>query len=603
MTVDGPGRQNGLQKEKPPADGGLSYSAGPTGGLERRPHDAAGHYVVAREGKARGRAQDAPAEDAGGQASRAAARTHAARTHAVRTQEAAANGPDAGSGGAPEGAAAKAAAPARLVVGPGAVPAGAEGGLEGGGARQAPGGSVRGGLMAAAGLLAGKAAQASHSGLGDKDDEAEPLEKGKAALQQADRARVRHMAGRKGPGKAKRAAQRRAEKRLGAEKWSKGSAAKRAQKAQKRARKKARKTARPTGARLGWLYRLLGGGTAVAALLVAVVFFLVLVTSLGASQRPAGPGLDGVPDYITSEMIEAALDAQELYGHPAGATIAQIIAESGQGDHLSGLATQDHNLFGMKYAPSQLAHPEVSGHRDYETGEQNADGTYTTVTASFTSFVGDRECIIFRSRVFLQYSNYAGNALIQQAIAERSSDRMAEGLKDAGWATSISYVQTLKRILSEYDLYRLDHMTADDYRRAAQGAGPGSQAGGGVLGNPCPAGTVTSGFGMRDGAMHNGTDFGAPEGTPYYAAEAGVVVNATYDGGWNGGAGNWVVIDHGGGLKTVYMHSSKVYVSVGQRVERGQNIGAVGNTGDSYGAHLHFEVRVNGAAVDPLGYL
>ena len=132
-----------------------------------------------------------------------------------------------------------------------------------------------------------------------------------------------------------------------------------------------------------------------------------------------------------------------------------------------------------------------------------------------------------------------------------------------------------------------------------------TDTGSGIFCHPCPSGTLSSGFGYRDfdSSFHKGIDLACAEGTPYYAAESGTVIYATYDGGYNGGAGNWIVISHGNGLVTKYMHSSAVYVSVGQHVTRGENIGAVGNTGDSYGAHLHFQVEVNGTAVSPWTYL
>ena len=134
---------------------------------------------------------------------------------------------------------------------------------------------------------------------------------------------------------------------------------------------------------------------------------------------------------------------------------------------------------------------------------------------------------------------------------------------------------------------------------------PAQATGTGAFTHPCPSASISSTFGYRDfdGAFHKGLDLAAPEGTPYYAADSGTVIYATYDGGYNGGAGNWIVISHGNGIVTKYMHSSAVYVSVGEAVSRGQNIGAVGNTGESFGAHLHFQVEVNGAAVDPLGYI
>jgi len=94
-------------------------------------------------------------------------------------------------------------------------------------------------------------------------------------------------------------------------------------------------------------------------------------------------------------------------------------------------------------------------------------------------------------------------------------------------------------------------------------------------------------------------DFAAPTGTPIYAAQSGTVTTARY----SGNAGNMIVINHGDGLVTIYMHCHAMYVSAGQRVEKGQNIAIVGNTGNSTGPHLHFQVELNGTPVNPLGYL
>jgi murein DD-endopeptidase MepM/ murein hydrolase activator NlpD len=113
------------------------------------------------------------------------------------------------------------------------------------------------------------------------------------------------------------------------------------------------------------------------------------------------------------------------------------------------------------------------------------------------------------------------------------------------------------------------------------------------------SGPVVSPFGMRWGRMHEGIDISAGSGSPVAAAAAGTVISAGYLGGY----GNLVVIDHGGGLATAYAHLSGYAVGGGQSVSQGQVVGYVGCTGHCYGPHLHFEVRVNGAAVDPLGYL
>ena len=112
-------------------------------------------------------------------------------------------------------------------------------------------------------------------------------------------------------------------------------------------------------------------------------------------------------------------------------------------------------------------------------------------------------------------------------------------------------------------------------------------------------GVLTSGFGLRWGRMHEGIDIGAPTGTPIRAAAAGRIIYAGYN---SGGYGNLTMIDHGNGLSTAYAHQSAIYVSGGS-VSQGTVIGAVGSTGSSTGPHLHFEVRVNGSPVDPLGYL
>ncbi len=112
-------------------------------------------------------------------------------------------------------------------------------------------------------------------------------------------------------------------------------------------------------------------------------------------------------------------------------------------------------------------------------------------------------------------------------------------------------------------------------------------------------GVLTSNYGWRWGRMHEGIDIAVSNGTPVVAAAAGTVIVA----GWMGGYGNLVVVDHGGGVSTAYGHNTSVAVGVGQQVAQGQLIAYSGNTGHSTGPHVHFEVRINGAAVDPLGYL
>lgn len=112
-------------------------------------------------------------------------------------------------------------------------------------------------------------------------------------------------------------------------------------------------------------------------------------------------------------------------------------------------------------------------------------------------------------------------------------------------------------------------------------------------------GSVTSGFGFRWGSLHAGIDIANGVGTPIRAAKAGTIILA----GWNGGYGNAIVIDHGGGLSTLYAHMTRLRASQGQRVDQGDLIGDMGSTGNSTGSHLHFETRVGGGAQDPTRFL
>ena len=129
---------------------------------------------------------------------------------------------------------------------------------------------------------------------------------------------------------------------------------------------------------------------------------------------------------------------------------------------------------------------------------------------------------------------------------------------------------------------------------------------GGALGWPVPGySTISSNFGYRIhpitgvSKLHAGIDVAAPAGATVVAANSGTVIVATYSESY----GNYVIIDHGGGLTTLYAHNTSLTVSAGQTVKKGRQIATVGTTGYSTGNHLHFEVRKNGTPVDPMGYL
>ena len=123
---------------------------------------------------------------------------------------------------------------------------------------------------------------------------------------------------------------------------------------------------------------------------------------------------------------------------------------------------------------------------------------------------------------------------------------------------------------------------------------------------PVRTAAFTSGYGVRSdpfrgaAAMHAGIDLAGPVGTPIYATADGVVSDAGYN---SGGYGNLVKIDHGRGIETRYGHLSSIMVSPGQRITRGQQIGRMGSTGRSTGSHLHYEVRIDGRAVNPIPFM
>jgi murein DD-endopeptidase MepM/ murein hydrolase activator NlpD len=192
----------------------------------------------------------------------------------------------------------------------------------------------------------------------------------------------------------------------------------------------------------------------------------------------------------------------------------------------------------------------------------------------------------------------------QQGVVSRlvaSRDALVAARRDKS-ATLASIRDDRASTLAEIDaLEEQSAVLAERIRQAQQQSSSVPvvvSSGSGVLGWPV-SGPVTSGFGLRWGRMHEGIDIAVAEGTPVRAAGAGTVIYA----GWMGGYGNLVVVDHGNGLSTAYAHNSSLGVGVGQSVTAGQVVSYSGNTGNSTGPHVHFEVRVNGSAVDPLGYL
>jgi murein DD-endopeptidase MepM/ murein hydrolase activator NlpD len=192
--------------------------------------------------------------------------------------------------------------------------------------------------------------------------------------------------------------------------------------------------------------------------------------------------------------------------------------------------------------------------------------------------------------------------------AARDAQASATAAADAEAAHEESLLESLRGQRSAYERrireqQRESDEIADLLRR--RGSGGATISGHGSLSSPLANPIITSTFGYRvhpifgDRRLHSGIDLRASSGTPIKAAAPGEVVFA----GWRGGYGNCTIVDHGGGVATLYAHQSALKVAPGDEVSRGQVIGAAGATGNATGPHLHFEVRVNGVPVDPLPYL
>ena len=185
-------------------------------------------------------------------------------------------------------------------------------------------------------------------------------------------------------------------------------------------------------------------------------------------------------------------------------------------------------------------------------------------------------------------------AVRDRLAASRDAAAVAETAKEAALG---EIRETESALAEEIETLEAESAALAATIRAAGSVSTGAPSASGLVWPV--SGPVTSGFGPRWGRMHEGIDIAVPEGTSVGAAAAGVVIYA----GWLGGYGNLVVVDHGGGLSTAYAHNSGLVAAVGDSVSQGAVIAYSGNTGNSSGPHVHFEVRVNGSAVDPLGYL
>jgi peptidoglycan DL-endopeptidase CwlO len=187
-----------------------------------------------------------------------------------------------------------------------------------------------------------------------------------------------------------------------------------------------------------------------------------------------------------------------------------------------------------------------------------------------------------------------------QLVDRRDAFARVRSSKSVALASTRQSRQHLEGDLAalEKENARIQAQLASAQNGSAPGAaGPIKPGSGGLI---WPVnGPIVSPFGMRWGRLHAGVDIAVPSGTPVHAAKSGRVLIA----GWVSGYGNYTCIGHGGGLSTCYGHQERINVSVGQSVSQGQVIGLSDCTGHCFGPHVHFETRINGVPVNPMGYL
>jgi murein DD-endopeptidase MepM/ murein hydrolase activator NlpD len=289
--------------------------------------------------------------------------------------------------------------------------------------------------------------------------------------------------------------------------------------------------------------------------------------NLGSAQSR----LAGTEARMTDLRAKASGAAVRAYVHPGGDTLLEIVRAKDLGEASRRQALLAHVVSSDRDIVDQMR----SARQDQQFEKENLVQA-AGVAAERKKAAADKLAGLEKAR--------NDQVRLKSALDERITEVTAEVAALSREEATLSNLIRARQLPAEAT-------DAPDNAPAAKVSGSG------II---WPAqGTVTSGFGYRWGALHAGIDIANNQGTPVRAAKAGTVILA----GWNGGYGNCIVIDHGGGFSTLYGHNVRLRVSEGQRVSQGELIADMGSTGNSTGPHSHFETRVNGTPRDPMGYL
>jgi len=253
------------------------------------------------------------------------------------------------------------------------------------------------------------------------------------------------------------------------------------------------------------------------------------------------------------------------------------------GDNLWDIAAKNQiNIYELQEMNPQLEADKLSIGQEIYLYKTNP-----FVTVQLTEIVTATERIEYDTVYESSNSIYKGQTKVQTAGVYGSKDIKTQVVKQNGVVVASALVDEVITVQPQ------SQVTLKGTQTIAISGGSG------ILSAPLASIEVSSAFGSRGGGRHLGVDLRAPRGTPIYASDAGTVIYAQYSGSY----GNIIKIDHGGGLQTYYAHCDSMSVSVGNVVAKGQAIGTLGSTGNATGDVLHFEVRVNGAAQNPMNYL
>ncbi|HWP80561.1 MAG TPA: peptidoglycan DD-metalloendopeptidase family protein [Candidatus Acidoferrum sp.] len=283
---------------------------------------------------------------------------------------------------------------------------------------------------------------------------------------------------------------------------------------------------------------------------------------------------------LPRKLEKSVYDIQALL---TSTTVQEQVYSVQKGDIMGTIAPR----FEMTVSQLKALNPDVDERKLREGMQLTISKPVSYITVKSVRTVIFEESIPYQNQVVSDDSMYTYERKITQSGRQGTAEVTAE----------VCTIDGLEISRLELDRTTVAEPVTQIEKRGTKTPPPKSPTG--TFRSPVTGATVTSRFGSRRSGYHTGIDLAVPTGTTIVAADGGVVTFA----GWSGSYGKLIKVSHSNGYSTWYAHCSAILVSVGQQVGKGEPIGRVGSTGNSTGPHLHFEVRINGSAVNPAGYI